>query len=450
MDQYLKPRYHFSPPRNWMNDPNGLCFYKGEYHLFYQHNPYGDRWGTIHWGHAKSKDLINWEHLPIALYPSNALGELHCYSGCCVITDGGAKIFYTSIGEGERGPEGGAEQWCALSKDGLLTWEKLSNNPFIKDEIHGDLKITFWRDPFIWQEKDGVFLMLLSGTKGGSKGCIVLYRSKDLVEWEFVNLLYESGDYPLIECPAIIPFEEGYILLYSPRGQVHYQIGHFDGNSNFIAHKGGIFDGGSGREGFYSPNVYLDLPDKRRVLFGWLSDIGRLEQEAIKGWAGVQSLPREVTLEDGEMVVKFAKECEILIGEEIEGPLNTRHLYAEIRGRVELDSKLVFTLLANGDESEATRLKYHQGRVTMERSTSTLFDNIDTVEVYQKVDLLEGDLELRIFIDASVVEVEINRRHILSARVYPSNALSTLNYLSLAEGVKDLSVKGWSIKTPTL
>ncbi len=450
MYKYLKPLYHFSPPENWMNDPNGLCFYKGEYHLFYQHNPHGDRWGTIHWGHAKSRDLINWEHLPIALYPSNDLGELHCYSGCCIVTQEVAKIFYTSIGEGERGPERGAQQWSALSRDGLLTWEKPSSNPFIKESIHDQLEITFWRDPFIWVDRDGSFLMLLSGTNGGNKGCILLYRSLDLEQWEFINLLYESEEYPLIECPVIIPFGKEYILLYSPRAQVHYLIGYFDDNYNFITHKGGILDGGSGRHGFYSPNVYLDLPDERKILLGWLSDIGRLEQELIQGWSGVQSLPREVTLEGGDVVVKFAQECDQLIGEPINGSLEGRQLYIEIAGRVEENSNLVFTLLATEDESEATHLKYSQGRVTIERSSSTLFNKIDISEVSQEIEVLEGKLELRLFIDASVIEVEINGRYILSARVYPSKSSAILNYLSRAEGIKGVSVKGWSIKIPSL
>ena len=93
-----RPTYHFLAPANWMNDPNGPIFYKGEYHLFYQHNPYGDKWGHVHWSHAKSRDLVHWEHLPIALDPSNELGEEHCFSGCCINNNGVPTIIYTSIG----------------------------------------------------------------------------------------------------------------------------------------------------------------------------------------------------------------------------------------------------------------------------------------------------------------------------------------------------------------
>jgi len=85
-----RPIYHFMPEKNWMNDPNGPIYYKGEYHLFYQYNPNDYKWGDIHWGHAKSKDLINWEHLPIALHPSKEFDEHHCFSGCAAVNDEGS------------------------------------------------------------------------------------------------------------------------------------------------------------------------------------------------------------------------------------------------------------------------------------------------------------------------------------------------------------------------
>jgi len=103
-----RPVYHFHPPANWHNDPNGTIFYRGWQHLFYQFNPYGATWGHMHWGHARSRDLVNWEHLPIALAPSEASGETAVFSGAAILTrDGEPRIFYTSIGN--RAPE----QWMA-------------------------------------------------------------------------------------------------------------------------------------------------------------------------------------------------------------------------------------------------------------------------------------------------------------------------------------------------
>jgi beta-fructofuranosidase len=116
--------------------------------LFYQYNPYGDHWGTIHWGHVCSADLVHWEHLPIALHPSTEHGEVHCYSGCTVLDDGEPKILYTSVGEGERNAGTGAEQWLATSNDGMRTWMKYQGNPVMTAEIHGGVDIREWRDPF--------------------------------------------------------------------------------------------------------------------------------------------------------------------------------------------------------------------------------------------------------------------------------------------------------------
>ena len=132
-----------------MNDPNGLIWREGMYHMFYQYNPFGERWGTIHWGHAVSKDLIHWKELPIALYPSREEGEIHCYSGCAVEKDGIPYLFYTSVGEGERGPEHGAQQWSAVSDDGMKTFRKLGK-PAIPQSLHEGEMRSRWRDPFLW------------------------------------------------------------------------------------------------------------------------------------------------------------------------------------------------------------------------------------------------------------------------------------------------------------
>jgi len=111
-----RSRYHFAPPANWMNDPNGTILYNGEYHLFYQFNPAKSKWGNLHWGHARSKNLVNWEHLPIPLAPDGFPGEMHCYSGCCIVADDGTPIiYYTSMNMKSRqsGVSRFSEQWMA-------------------------------------------------------------------------------------------------------------------------------------------------------------------------------------------------------------------------------------------------------------------------------------------------------------------------------------------------
>ena len=204
MDLY-KPHYHFLPENNWMNDPNGPIYYKGKYHLFYQYNPNDYHWNTIHWGHAVSEDLVHWEYLPIALFPSNDLGETHCFSGCTTINvDGLPTIFYTSVGENERNARDGAEQSMAVSYDDMITWEKYKLNPVIKSNIHGTIDVKEWRDPFIWKE-DGKWYMVLGGSIE-EKGSILIYSSDNLVKWEFINVMFEAPSYKTLECPNMLKF----------------------------------------------------------------------------------------------------------------------------------------------------------------------------------------------------------------------------------------------------
>src|SRR5437763_6117603 len=119
-----RPRYHFRPPANWTNDPNGTIFYKGWHHLFYQLNPFAARLGSQHWGHARSRDLVNWEHLPVAIWPSADKGERAILSGgAAIAADGRPRLFYTSIGKPQP------EQWMAVPKDDdLIAWDKYSGN----------------------------------------------------------------------------------------------------------------------------------------------------------------------------------------------------------------------------------------------------------------------------------------------------------------------------------
>ena len=260
----FKPTYHFMPDKNWMNDPNGTIQYKGDYHLFYQHNPFGYKWDHMHWGHAKSKDLVHWEHLPIALYPSVELGEKHCFSGCAILNDGIPVIYYTSIGEGNRNASVGPEQWMAISKDDMLTWEKHPNNPLLNLNIHDKMDIKEWRDPYIYRESD-LWHMVLGGAHDG-KGCVLSYSSEDLIKWTFIGKLYESND-TTIECPNLFKLDDTYVLFYSPCSTVQYRTGTINSENKFLSEVSGIVDY-SGFEGFYATNTLVDEKGRTILLVG--------------------------------------------------------------------------------------------------------------------------------------------------------------------------------------
>ena len=454
MLEWLKPVYHFTPPCNWMNDPNGLCMVDGQYHLFYQHNPNADVWGDIHWGHAVSPDLIHWKRLPIAFGPDTAHAEKHCYSGSIALQDGRAWAFYTSVGEGERNPETGAQQWAAYSDDGLKTWHRYEHNPILPAEINGDLNVTFWRDPFVWREKDGLWYAVLGGTLNGQHGCMLLYRSPDLTNWTFMSVLHQSQEDRLLECPNLIRIGDRYVLLCSPLREIQYRVGRLNERFEFVTESEGVFDGGSGRHGFYAPNTYMNLPGERRVVIGWMSDKGREEQPMIRGWSGAQSLPRELRLEGSRLLVDFAQECCGLRKERIrdfsaEHPSACGHqieicltLEHNGRGRMEME------LLSDGREKTRLVFDAEEGTMRLEREQSTLLDHIDVMTLIQPVPHRgDGKTNLQVFVDGSIVEVCADHAVMLSGRVYPSSRDACRHTVKVTGGMRILEAEAWLPET---
>lgn len=449
-----RPVYHFMPEKNWMNDPNGVVYYKGEYHLFYQYNPNDYKWGTIHWGHAKSKDLVHWEHLPIALYPSNEKGELHCFSGCAVINDDEPTIFYTSIGEGERHQSIGSEQWMAVSKDNMITWEKYENNPVLSLDIHGDIEIKEWRDPFIWKEDDYWFMVL--GGSHNKKGCVLIYRSKDLKQWEFLNILHE-GEEEFWECPNVFKLGDKYVLVYSPSDIVKYCIGTINSDYKFVPETEGILDY-SGWQGFYAPNSLVDNKD-RRIMWGWLTEVSRGEFDGCGDWAGTQSIPRVISIENDNLHMEPVKELEMLRKnhKKYEDLCVSKSWAPEIKGRaleiiteVEIiDSLEEFSIdvFCSEDDQEKTSIIYNceNKSFSVDRSSSTLSDLCIKSNLTNNIKLNKGEtLKLHIFIDHSTVEVFANYRESISTRVYPIKEDSENVRVSVLKG-DNLKIKSFDV-----
>lgn len=266
---YNEPRraqFHFSPQLGWNNDPNGLCYYNREYHLFFQHNPYGRTWGNMHWGHAVSKDLLHWKELGDVLYP-DACETM--FSGSAVVdwknTSGFGKdgrpplvLIYTAAGQR-------MSQCIAASTDGR-GFTKYAGNPVIAQRGEGD------RDPKVfWHEATRRWIMVLYvGRNTGHT--IELFASKDLKAWEFLSSV--TGDEKgkgsfLYECPDFfeLPIEgatDTRWVLFAANGQ--YAIGRFDGTTFTPEEK--RLRGHFGSD-YYAPQTFSDLPDRRRVILGW-------------------------------------------------------------------------------------------------------------------------------------------------------------------------------------
>ena len=302
-----RPVYHFHPPANWTNDPNGTLFYKGWHHLFYQLNPFASRLGSQHWGHAQSRDLVNWEHLPIAIWPSEALGERAIFSGGAVIAgDGRPRLIYTSIGKPQP------EQWMAIPKDDeLIAWEKYRGNPILTQEAHAGGPIAQWRDPFMFN-KDGATYMVVGGGTGAGRAQVQLYRAAkpDLTEWKHMGGIFQTLDRDVrnFECPNLFPLDGRWVMMVSPNRVCEYWVGDLDiGRMQFTPTAHGVLDAGDA----YASNISVD--DKSRTLL-WLW--GRTNTPQGKGWASVICMPRALSIgTDGYLRQRPAPEFETLRGE---------------------------------------------------------------------------------------------------------------------------------------
>ena len=215
-----RPRYHFLPPNNWMNDPNGLIYWQGKYHMFYQHNPNNPFWGDIHWGHAVSEDLVHWKDLPPALSPDmSPIDSSGCWSGCAVNDNGIPTILYTGVKDGEQ-------TTCIATGDAdLINWQKDKGNPILKAPQLPGFHHKDYRDPFVWRDGD-TWYQVISMTING-QGQVLIYRSSDLREWEYLHPLIPQAEREKIqdvadiwECPNFFPLGDNktgnkWVLLFS-------------------------------------------------------------------------------------------------------------------------------------------------------------------------------------------------------------------------------------------
>jgi fructan beta-fructosidase len=396
-----RPQFHFTPQKGWMNDPNGMVYFKGEYHLFYQHYPDSTVWGPMHWGHAVSKDMLHWEHLPIALFPDK-LGYI--FSGSAVVDENNTSGF----GKGDEKPliamftyhdMAGEKakrtdfqtQGIAYSVDKGRTWTKYANNPVIKSPNVKD-----FRDPkVLWHEATKEWIVTLAVADH-----VEFYASKDLKEWakrsEFGKTEGSHGG--VWECPDMFPLKvdgttEKWVLIVnigngSPNGGsgTQYFVGQFDGKTFKNDNKpNDILWLDYGRDN-YAGVTWSNTPDNRRILIGWMSNWQYAQVVPTKTWRSATTLPRELTLKTTgkgvRLVQKPVKETEILRGtQQIIGQQIITNNYALKPNSVSNELSLVFDLSKTTAQDLGVVLSNSKGEKVLigyEKSTNRFY--IDRTE----------------------------------------------------------------------
>ncbi|MGB8260177.1 MAG: glycoside hydrolase family 32 protein, partial [Terracidiphilus sp.] len=425
-----RPEYHLLAPHNWMNDPNGPIWWRGQYHLFYQLNPGAAVWGDMHWGHATSPDMVHWRHRPIALAPTpGGPDSAGCFSGSAVVFHGAPTLLYTGIALAppdqvtirDGGDKYRETQLLATAADDTLEhWNKLPE-PVIAVPPPG-MAVTGFRDPCPWREEDGWYLAVGSGERGKG-GRALLYRSQDLRHWEYLHPLAEGKPNGLQspdpnqtgemwECPDFFAVNGRHCLIHSSEGKVFWETGDYDrATHRFTAARQGLVDHGA----FYAPKSFL-APGGRRILWGWIQESRPEAEFSRAGWAGAMSLPRVLAIgAQGQLEVAPARELEQLRGERESIKLTPG---APIRRK--LDTLRLELHLPLGLSTGAATVTLRSGGAAAWRLVIDVAGNqIRSGEKsFPLPNLPWPRPSLRLFLDGSVIESFVGGREALTSRVY--------------------------------
>ena len=463
---YYRLKYHLMPIVGFMNDPNGFIKINGEYHLFYQFNPFYPQERCVCWAHVKSKDLINWEALPLALLPLEWYETHGCYSGSAVNHDGIFTLMYTG---NVKNSEGIREtyQCLAESKDGV-EFVKNKNNPVIYNQPEG--YTTNFRDPKLWKN-NGTWYMVIGTQTEKKQGTTLLYKSTDLLKWLEVGEVASSKDGDLgflgymWECPNLFRIDGMDILLFCPQGVEAngnlynniYQCGYLMGNLNYNTGKlnhGDFVELDRGFE-FYAPQITVDN-NGRTLMVGW---VGLPEEESptkMNKWMHCLTIIRELFIMDNKLCQRPAKEMKLLRKNKItydDVKLSSSGVkLPNVNGdsyelicefTYEVASVFGLKLRCNDYEDQGTILYYHAENeaLTLSRGKSR-FCKIGTRSCYVKN---SGKLKLHIFMDKSSIEIFVNDgKETFTSRIYPKKENKEIILFSENKDVK-ANVEFWNI-----
>ncbi|MCS2763847.1 DUF4980 domain-containing protein [Bacteroides ovatus] len=449
----FRPTYHFSPLYGWMNDPNGMVYKDGEYHLFYQHNPYGSKWGNMHWGHAISKDLINWEHRPDAITP-DALGTI--FSGSVVVdTDntagfgaGAIVAIYTQNSDRQV-------QSIAYSTDNGRSFTKYENNPVLTSDARD------FRDPKVfWHKETQRWIMLLAVGQE-----MQIFSSSNLKDWYFESSFGEGqGAHGGVwECPDLFELpvdgtnEKKWVLLcnLNPGGPfggsaTQYFVGTFNGKEfvNESPSKTKWMDWGKDH---YATVTWSDAPDNRRIAIAWMSNWQYANDVPTFQYRSPNSVPRDLSLftVDGETYLQSAPSPELLKLRDISkkrsfkvnGTRTIKDMIAGNEGAYEIELTIenqhadVIGFRLYNDKGEEVDMQYDmkEKKFSMDRRKSgeVGFNENFPMLTWTTIESGKDELKLRLFVDKSSVEAfGDGGRFVMTNQVFPSEPYTHIDFYS--------------------
>ena len=413
-------KIHFKAPNCWINDPNGFIWYKGWYHLFYQCFPYSAHWGRMHWGHAVSKDLVNWDEKGIALFPSKTDDRSGCFSGSAIEYKDKMYIYYTGVNYTEEDPENinccindtfTAAQLMITSEDGMKfdnITDKKTVIPPIEDKKIGDKNHT--RDPKVWRGKNAWYMVL--GSTVDKNGRLLFYKSSDLKTWQYLNYCEKDGFGWMWECPDFFEIDGKGVTIFSPMGFFNDGNGYdsvavcmlssFDENTGKmeLSEDYQLFDYGID---LYAPQSTTDK-DGNRVVIAW----ARMPEAIIteKGeWCGMMCIPRIVDVKNNHVYIR--------------PHTNVKNSFVTKLSAPKKSGYMLKTTLKNGEciNVGGYVIKRENDKITTDRSK--VFNIKGNYRLIAETPVINDGYELEIYVDEHLVEVFINNgEYVISNVVY--------------------------------
>ena len=438
-EQY-RPLYHHTPSYGWMNDPNGMFYKDGVWHLYYQYNPYGSQWENMTWGHSTSNDLIHWETQPLAIEP-DALGAI--FSGSCVTKDNEVVAFYTTAGQHQT-------QSMAVSKDNGLTFEKYSGNPVLTSDVPD------FRDPNVfWNEDIQAWNLILAAGQE-----MRIYSSKDLKEWKYESSFgKEYGNHGGVwECPDLFPIEYSTLNIENSAARSHnvqssmlnvqspkkwvlicninpggpfggsatqYFVGDFDGHKFTCESMPKVTKWLDYGKDHYATVSFYNAPDNRRVVLAWMSNWQYANNVPTKQFRSANSIPRDLGLftcgEETYVSVKPSPEMLAVRGAKLKKPTDACEIV--------IDTKNITEIVLSNAKGEQVVMRYDGVKQTfsMDRtksgdvSFSEAFPSITEAPTYGAVK------QLRIFIDRCSIEAfDADGKMAMTNLVFPTEPYNNI------------------------